>query len=78
MDVGGRVSGVVKASLIAAARAGDTFLVKQLLEDDGDGGDYDERTAAFAVAVQAFHGDIAELLLCGGADASQCAPVAPT
>ncbi|MFJ9591120.1 hypothetical protein ACIRS3_00005 [Streptomyces virginiae] len=74
MDVGGRVSGVVKASLIAAARAGDTFLVKQLLEDDGDDGDYDERTAAFAVAVQAFHGDIAELLLCGGADASQCAP----
>ncbi|MFE3584524.1 HEAT repeat domain-containing protein [Streptomyces vinaceus] len=71
MDVGGRVSGEVKASLIAAARAGDTFLVKQLLEDDGD---YDERTAAFAVAVQAFHGDIAELLLWGGADAGKCAP----
>ncbi|MER6444111.1 hypothetical protein [Streptomyces venezuelae] len=74
MDVDGRVSGVVEAPLIAAARAGDTFLVKQLLEDDGDYGDCDERTAAFAVAVQAFHGDIAELLLMGGADASTCAP----
>ncbi|MFE5680319.1 HEAT repeat domain-containing protein [Streptomyces erythrochromogenes] len=68
------MSGAVKASLIAAARAGDTFLVKQLLEDDGDYGDHDERAAAFAVAVRAFHGDIAELLLWGGADASKCAP----
>ncbi|MFF3083831.1 HEAT repeat domain-containing protein [Streptomyces nojiriensis] len=68
------MSGAVEASLIAAARAGDTFLVKQLLEEDGDYRNHDERAAAFAVAVQAFHGDIADLLLMGGADASQCAP----
>lgn len=74
MDVGGRVSGAMEAPLVAAARAGDTFLVKQLLEEDEDYGDHDERVTAFAVAVQAFHGDIAELLLVGGADASQCAP----
>ncbi|MFF9049394.1 HEAT repeat domain-containing protein [Streptomyces parvulus] len=45
--------------------------MKLLLEEDGD---RDERTAAFAAAVHAFHGDIAELLLMAGADASQCAP----
>ncbi|MEU9083428.1 HEAT repeat domain-containing protein [Streptomyces sp. NPDC048357] len=47
------------------------FLVKRLLEEDGD---YDERAAAFGVAVQASRGDIAQLLLIGGADASQCGP----
>ncbi|MFI8391892.1 HEAT repeat domain-containing protein [Streptomyces sp. NPDC085540] len=45
--------------------------MKQLLEEKRD---YDERTAAFAVAVQAFHGHVADLLLMGGADASQRAP----
>lgn len=74
MDAGGRVGGGVEPPLVAAARAGDTLRVKQLLEEDGDYGDYDERTAAFAVAVQAFHGHIADLLLMRGADASQCTP----
>ncbi|MCX4804397.1 HEAT repeat domain-containing protein [Streptomyces sp. NBC_01214] len=46
-------------------------MVKRLLEEDGD---YDERTTAFGVAVQAFRGGIAELLLNRGADAGQCAP----
>ncbi|MFD3553540.1 hypothetical protein ACFWWA_15710 [Streptomyces goshikiensis] len=47
------------------------FLVKRLLEEDGD---YDERAVAFGVAVQAFSGGIAQLLIMRGADASQCAP----
>ncbi|MET9572474.1 hypothetical protein ABZY34_25675 [Streptomyces virginiae] len=65
------MSGAVEPPLIAAVRAGDMFLVKRLLEEDGD---YDERAAAFGVAVQASRGDIAQLLLMRGADASQCAP----
>ncbi|MFJ6485976.1 MULTISPECIES: hypothetical protein [unclassified Streptomyces] len=65
------MNGVVEPPLIAAVRAGDMFLVKRLLEEDGD---YDERAAAFGVAVQAFRGGIAQLLLMRGADASQCAP----
>ncbi|MFJ3925585.1 HEAT repeat domain-containing protein [Streptomyces sp. NPDC090022] len=48
--------------------------MRQLLEDDGHDGNYDDRSAAFAAAVQAFHGGIAVLLLMRGADASQCAP----
>ncbi|MGW4689891.1 hypothetical protein ACWEPM_34100 [Streptomyces sp. NPDC004244] len=71
MDVSGRASDSVEPPLIAAVRAGDMLLVKRLLEEDGD---YDERATAFGVAVQAFHGGIADLLLMGGADASQCAP----
>ncbi|WP_159045232.1 HEAT repeat domain-containing protein [Streptomyces sp. WM6373] len=68
------MSGAVEAPLVAAARAGDTLRVKRLLEEDGEYADCDERTAAFAVAVQAFDGHIADLLLWGGADAGQCAP----
>ncbi|MFF4321390.1 hypothetical protein [Streptomyces sp. NPDC001568] len=63
----------MESPLIAAVRAGDVFLVKRLLEEDGDYGDYDERAAAFGVAVQAFRGGIAQLLLVGGADAGRCA-----
>jgi hypothetical protein len=71
MDVSGRVSDSVGPPLIAAVRAGDVLLVQRLLEEDGD---YDVRATAFGVAVRAFRGDIAQLLLMGGADASQCAP----
>ncbi|MDA5280015.1 HEAT repeat domain-containing protein [Streptomyces sp. Isolate_45] len=45
--------------------------MKRILEEDGD---YDERAAAFGVAVRAWRGDIAQLLLIRGADAGQCAP----
>ncbi|MFD0427743.1 hypothetical protein ACFQ60_04545 [Streptomyces zhihengii] len=45
--------------------------MQQLLEEDEG---YDELTAAFAVAVQGFHGHLADLLLRAGADARRCAP----
>ncbi|MFD7260124.1 hypothetical protein [Streptomyces sp. NPDC059874] len=57
--------------MIAAVRARDMFLVKRLLEEDND---YDQRDAAFGVAVRAFCGGIAQLLLERGADPSQCGP----
>ncbi|MEU9304747.1 hypothetical protein [Streptomyces sp. NPDC048269] len=73
MDVGGRASVAVagELSLIDAVRTGDMALVKRLLQEDDD---YDKRTAAFGVAVQAFSGGIAQLLLERGADPSQCGP----
>ncbi|MFG2339433.1 HEAT repeat domain-containing protein [Streptomyces yangpuensis] len=70
-DASGRAGDGAEPPLVAAVRAGDIFLVKCLLEADKD---YDEVSRAFGVAVRAFRGDIAELLLMGGADAGQCAP----
>ncbi|UUY52674.1 HEAT repeat domain-containing protein (plasmid) [Streptomyces yangpuensis] len=70
-DAGGSAGDGAEPPLVAAVRAGDTFLVKCLLEADKN---YDEVSEAFGVAVRAFRGDLAELLLLGGADAGRCAP----
>ncbi|MFJ6784136.1 HEAT repeat domain-containing protein [Streptomyces yangpuensis] len=70
-DAGGRTDDGEEPPLVAAVRAGDTFLVKCLLEADKND---DEVSEAFGVAVRAFRGDLAELLLMGGADAGRCAP----
>ncbi|MEU0117601.1 ankyrin repeat domain-containing protein [Streptomyces bobili] len=60
-----------EAALISAVRAGDTALVKSLLQEDSDPG---AREAAFCLAVRTYAGDIAQLLLQHGADAGQSKP----
>lgn len=59
------------SALISAVRAGDTALVKSLLQEDSDP---DMREAAFCLAVRTYAGDIAQLLLQHGADAGQSSP----
>lgn len=71
MHGGGRVSESSEPALVAAARAGELLRVKRLLEENEE---YEELTAAFAAAVRAFHGHVADLLLMAGADAGRCAP----
>ncbi|MEV4191245.1 HEAT repeat domain-containing protein [Streptomyces toxytricini] len=76
MQTDGHAGGVVEGALAAAAREGDMLRVKQLLEeaDARFPTDWDERTAAFAAAIQAFHTDIADMLLRRGADPGEVAP----
>ncbi|MFE5112261.1 ankyrin repeat domain-containing protein [Streptomyces sp. NPDC056663] len=59
------------SALISAVRAGDTALVKSLLQEDSDP---DMREAAFRLAVRTYAGEIAQLLLQHGADAGQSSP----
>ncbi|MFD6113572.1 HEAT repeat domain-containing protein [Streptomyces yangpuensis] len=76
MRTDGHANGLLEGPLAAAARAGDTLRVKQLLEErrhqpyQGS----DDETAAFTAAVQSFHTDIADMLLRLGADPSRVAP----
>jgi hypothetical protein len=60
-----------ESALICAVRAGETALVKSLLQEDSDPG---LREAAFCLAVRTYAGDIAQLLLQYGADAGQSRP----
>lgn len=60
-----------EAGLLSAVGAGDTVLVKRLLQEDSDPG---LREAAFCLAVRTYAGDIAQLLLQYGADAGRCGP----
>jgi hypothetical protein len=62
MDVGTDPEDTAKSesALISAVREGDTALVKRLLHEDGEPGLVD---VAFRLAIRAYAGHIAQLLL---------------